>query len=375
MNHACKISSRFLSLVLVNLLLLATILMPIDMARATEDLTLTPPSTVYENLVYIDIWDVRVFEIDTNAEFFSAEATLQAQWNDPRQIFDETTFGTDIIVFHGPAAEEVLKNRVWWPNFDIDDSRGSRNIINQSLAIKSNGDIFYTERFSVEIMQDYNLHNFPFDEHQISFKIQPFTSSLSNLISFTKYPSALPFQLEWEPSEWVVSSGAMNVTSSGCPESDDSENEECNLRDYNDTAAMVEFTITRVPEHYLTNYVLPIMLIVLISTAVFFMGFESMHLGDRLSVSFTSVLTIVAFDFVASENLPKLWYSTGIDNVLTAAYIFLALNVLENVIASRLFLKHPATSKRIDTVFRWLYPILFILTTFYIVGSLMPDVD
>ena len=62
-----------------------------------------------------------------------------------------------------------------------------------------------------------------------------------------------------------------------------------------------------------------------------------MHLADRLSVSFTSVLTVVAFDFVTASNLPQLPYQTLLDRALTFSYIVLSLSVLENVIS---YLRH-----------------------------------
>ncbi len=55
---------------------------------------------------------------------------------------------------------------------------------------------------------------------------------------------------------------------------------------------------------------MPLLLIVAISWAVFWMDYEDMNLADRMSVSFTSVLTVVAFDFVSSDSLPKLSYAT-----------------------------------------------------------------
>lgn len=92
------------------------------------------------------------------------------------------------------------------------------------------------------------------------------------------------------------------------------------------------------------------------------MDFDTMHLADRLSVSFTSVLTVVAYDFVTSDSLPKLPYSTRLDKMLTVSYIFLGLTVLENVLGYAMVRKGKIdTAQRIDKFSRWLFPIFYYL--------------
>lgn len=356
--------------------LVSLLLISITTANAAEMSALTPPDVEYLTDVYIDIYDVKIFRIDENAEIFEVEATLEAQWFDSRQQFDEELVGASTKVFEGAAAENALKTDIWWPNFDVEDSRGPRNIINQSVSVESDGTVYYRERLTAEIMQPFQLNDFPFDSHDISFRIVPFTSLFSTDFNFASYADLDNVTLNWNPEEWEIYNPELMVTSGHCPETPDFSEEyrECENGDFiysaEDSAATVFIEISRVPKHYLSNYVLPIMLIVLISTAVFFMGFEHMHLGDRLSVSFTSVLTIVAFDFVASENLPKLGYSTGIDHILTTAYVFLAFNVLENVIASRLYLSQPNEALRMDTTFRKFYPAAFMIVVLVIIALL-----
>ncbi len=114
------------------------------------------------------------------------------------------------------------------------------------------------------------------------------------------------------------------------------------------------------------NYILPLVLILLISSAVFWMDREAIHLADRLSVSFTSVLTVVAFDFVTSEKLPSLGYSTVMDMILTASYLFLALSILENVISMRLTGSRPAVSRALDKAFRFLFPVAYVICVLWL---------
>ena len=87
------------------------------------------------------------------------------------------------------------------------------------------------------------------------------------------------------------------------------------------------------------------------------------NLAERMSVSFTSVLTVVAFDFLSSDSLPKLGYQTVLDKFLTISYIFLALTIIENVVSATLVRRdNPPAAARLDRYSRWVFPIAYAAT-------------
>jgi hypothetical protein len=75
---------------------------------------------------------------------------------------------------------------------------------------------------------------------------------------------------------------------------------------------VTEIHVLRNPMYYLTKVVIPLTLIVCISWAVFWM--ESDGLADRMAISFTGVLTSVAYQFIVSDILPRHIYNTFLDN-------------------------------------------------------------
>jgi len=90
--------------------------------------------------------------------------------------------------------------------------------------------------------------------------------------------------------------------------------------------------ISRIPDHYLINIVLPMFIIV--GSAFSSMFLDKHELADQLSIILTMLLTAVAFQFAVQQSLPLKPYSTWTDICkriaiyLTAIYLKVPLNGL-----------------------------------------------
>lgn len=310
----------------------------------------TPPPNQFPVEVYVDMYGLNIFAIDEREETFEIEAFIYADWFDSRLAFDPAAAGTETKIFQGETAVEMLKTEVWWPDLEVVDVRGPRDRLHTTLTIDYDGFVTYTERFHANIWQPFFFDEFPFDFHTISFTVAPFfyTNDLVAFIGpedFLEEGERLEREdLAWETNEWSVD-GVQSVIDRG--------------EAFGFSTSTMFIEISRLPQFYISNIILPLFLIVAISWAVFWMDFGSMHLADRLSVSFTSVLTVVAFDFVTADNLPLLSYQTVLDLVLTFSYVILSLSVLENVLAYLRFRKNGNEVQRIDRVARWLFPVVY----------------
>ena len=293
--------------------------------------------------VLVDLYNVNIASIDERTETFEVEAVLFAAWFDQRQAFG----GGETRVYQGETAVELLKTSVWHPDFEIIDARGPRETLHLSLTIDPDGFVTLNERFRAYIVQPFDLYDFPLDAHAISFTIAPFYYNNSEVIFVPAEEERESFT--WETNEWVIEDVQAAVA--------DGMSDDAIYPGFASTT--LQMSISRIPQFYITNVFLPLLLIVAISWAVFWMDFSNMHLADRLSVSFTSVLTVVAFDFVTGDNLPQLPYQTLLDRAITFSYIVLSLSVLENVLS---YLRHRRSEEdvtRIDQVSRWLFPAVY----------------
>ena len=314
-------------------------------SKGKQSQILTPPNSNGPTEVAVDVGISEIFSINEREETYEVNAYMELSWFDERLAFDPDQFGSDRKIYQDDAALETLKTEVWAPSINFVDARGSRDRMSTALTIYYDGKVDYSERFTITIYQDFELEDFPFDEQFISFTIEPFIY-LADEVIFVPFDD--PIVDVWDNEEWDIQYEPLEVDSTGGEDGWSS--------------ATANIYIERKPRFYISSFILPLVLIVTLSWAVFWMDHRT-NLAERLSVSFTSVLTVVAFDFLSSDSLPKLGYQTVLDRVLTISYIFLALTIIENVISATLVRRdNPPAAARLDQLSRWGFPLAYVAT-------------
>src|SRR5207248_10396888 len=72
-----------------------------------------------------------------------------------------------------------------------------------------------------------------------------------------------------------------------------------------------DFTASRNVEHYILKVILPLILIVMMSWAVFWI--DPATSSSQISIAVTSMLTLIAYRFAVDSQLPRLPYMTRLD--------------------------------------------------------------
>jgi hypothetical protein len=81
------------------------------------------------------------------------------------------------------------------------------------------------------------------------------------------------------------------------------------------------------------------------------------------------VLTIVAYQFVVGEDLPRIAYLTLLDKVMILSFVLLAVTVVQSLIVSRYQDDDMPRAKRIDRLSRLLFPGTYLLLLLLIVAG------
>lgn len=331
-----KPSVKIRPIVTIVLAVLAAFASPLISA---QDVGFAAQETADPILVGINLSNLQLLDIDPQQQTFEVEGYINALW------YDTNLAGSSNALYQDEAAAELLKT-IWWPYFEIYDSRGPRTTIHRTVAIDNNGKVVYQERFSAEIKQDLVLKAFPFDESEISFTVVPFAGG-PGIVRFFPLDEAdiVHRDVTWEPSDWYVDDSRVIIDEDATA--------------WASATAYIE--VRRVWLSYVFGIILPLALILVVSSAVFWMDLEKAHLGDRLGVSFTALLTVVAFDFVASDGLPNLWYTTVLDWILIGAYVAMAFTMVENVVACVLHRQgKPKLAQQVDRASRMLFPVGYV---------------
>ena len=128
------------------------------------------------------------------------------------------------------------------------------------------------------------------------------------------------------------------------------------------------FQAERYVSYYLWQVVLPLAVVVIMSWAAFWVGRE--HLGVRIAVATSSVLTLIAHRFVLASLLPKLSYMTRLD-YFTVGSTLLVLLALIMVITTNVLIANDQErqARKVDLYARGGFPAAFLLLLgWFIVG-------
>ena len=95
------------------------------------------------------------------------------------------------------------------------------------------------------------------------------------------------------------------------------------------------FEIQRNATYYLFKIIGPIFLILIVCWSV--MWLTAREVESRLTVTTVCLLSLVAYNFVIDQDLPRLAYFTKMDYIISLSYLFAALPTLISVLEYRFF--------------------------------------
>jgi len=242
----------------------------------------------------------------------------------------------------------------WWPQLVVSNGVGDVSLTGVSLRVEPDGRMVYLQEFSSEVKSPMSLRRFPFDRQKLEVIFEPlgfYASELRLAIgSGTTDLPERPLPISgWELLDLDAETKLNHDASTG--------------KDY--SLFVVALEMRRHPEATIWGMIVPLLLIVLLSTVVFWMDRES--LGSRMDISFIGLLTVVAFQAFTMGNLPDISYFVLIDGVIYAAYLAMAACILSNIWVDNLNRRGELeAADRFDWHGRWVLPSGFLLS---VVGS------
>jgi hypothetical protein len=309
-----------------------------------------PPNAEGPVVVDIGLYIKGISEIDPVHNVFVVEGFLDLIWCDPREGFDPEELGWHEKIFLEDDAKGELQ-LIWWPDITFPNESGSRDTENMELIIFEDGTIEYEERFAVTLEANFDLRHFPFDTQHLEIQIESLAWSEEYLL-FHEEENMIGFSDAFKLPEWEWD-----------PETDLTTHIEEVQEIRDDTPYsefVVELSVHRRPDFYLLKVFLPMVLIVALSWAVFWMDESS--LGDRLGISFTGLLTVVAYQFILADTLPHLAYLTFMDVLINYSFMMMALTVVENVLVHILRNEgHETFALRVDQSSRLIFPLIYFI--------------
>jgi len=292
----------------------------------------------------------QITEVDESSNTFKLQSFLDLVWCDPRLAFNSSEANTNVEIYLEDDAHELLNN-IWWPNLEFVNEDEPVETENLTLLIHSDGTVEYRAKISGQFSSNFNLHAFPFDQQNLIVEIESFEWASDTMV-FLEQDNIVGFSEEFHIPEWYVTDISEKIENKKEP------------RDHSEFSQFVAtIHIKRDPGVYTTKVMIPLGVIILISMIIFWMDSDSFE--DRLGASMTGLLTAVAYQFIASQNLPKHVYNTYLDSFVFLSFFVILLGIGESAYVQYLFKAgKEEQAQQTDQISRWFMPLLYLAMMF-----------
>ncbi|CAH1788931.1 unnamed protein product [Owenia fusiformis] len=281
--------------------------------------------------VQICVVFMKIGEIDTLREQFSADVLIKAKWREP-------------ALDKGKIDEANIPNLddYWNPKLFIENTLGEpRETVFHMVVHNTKGEAMVHEKRRAKglFIENLELNDFPFDVQDLTITVAS-EKPLSEveLIEDTDDVHRVHKQSFADEQEWMLYKHIECETIEIAHEHADP-----NLRR---SALAVKCRAARRSVYFLWNIFLVTFLICCLCLATF--SVDRTLPQNRLQLSFTLVLTNIAFKFVVNQCLPKISYLTYLDKYIIASMLVLTTVCMWHAFIS--VLKNHPSADQIDMV-------------------------
>ena len=190
--------------------------------------------------------------------------------------------------------------------------------------IQDGSELTYKSKSVYKIKNKFNLRNFPFDKQTLRI----FLRQDENSIDEDRFLVSSYIMRKAEEFKDLNSIQGWNIT-----------NVERNYKIYNhllkeeyfDGFELV-FEIERKSRYYVFKIIMPIILILIVCWSAVWI--KPKDLESKLTITIVCLLSLIAYNFVIDEDLPKLEYLTVMDNIILISYIYATIPTFLSIITN-----------------------------------------
>jgi len=311
----------------------------------------TPPSPDGRPVkVALAVHIINIASIDEVKEQFEIDGYLMAHWIDPRLAF----------VPAGPTDlhRKYDRTEVWIPYIEMVNGVAARQRYEASVEGDPDGSVNYVELFHAVLSSKFMLRRFPFDSQSLLIILHPYLRQ-EGQVEFTAYHrdawATQEFTQYSSLAQWNLRTVEPSIRTSPLyggrqiPE------------------ARFTIKVERRYAFYLWKVFLPLLLMVVLSWAVFWV--EARDLSNQVQIAITTILTVIAFAFAISATMPRVPYLTYIDAFFLTCYVFVFVAIVELMVVHLSHHREQSADLgiRIQRISRWAVPLAFVVTNLILI--------
>ena len=285
--------------------------------------------------VSVGLYVIDIFKIDEARQSFEADFFIEFRWKDPHLVTSQPDRCS--IASYRKTLEEI-----WHPAARIFNQRNlTKNF--ETTVVAPDGTVVCGQRFHGLVSSPLNLKRFPFDEQILHIQIMSFVFSPEE-VRFIVNHHLTGLAEELSLPNWFTNSPNAHTGSRHIAQLHQSF-----------VCFEYELKVKRYTAYYLTRVMLPLILIVSMSYAVFW--FPPGQTMPQITISVTAILSLITYEFTLQQTLPQVPYLTVLDKFVIGAMVLVFLALVETVTTIELAeVKLQFLALDIDQWLRWLFP-------------------
>lgn len=284
--------------------------------------------------VFVGIYIQDVMEIDDKGQTFKADFWSVVRWHDPRLAVQDPSAP--------PPVRTFTQEEIWWPLMYILNQRNLSTYYDNFFRVDPEGNVVFFQRYYGDLSVPLDLKDFPLDKQRLpisagSFRYGP--EELELVVNKAVTGQRRPLTIEG----WEVGEGEVQLST---------ERFEVQNRDL----VRIDYVLPakRDFSYYLIKALIPLLLILFMAWAVFFI--DPSALGPQIGIPTSSIFALILFMHRISAILPNISYLTRIDKFILFAIILVFLALGEAIVTSMLAFKNKKeVAGKIDRWSRFVY--------------------
>jgi len=304
---------------------------------AQQDPTLSRPDPeAGPTQVRVGVYVIDIERIDNARQQFAADFVVDLMWSDPR-------------IAAAPGRRSI--HEVWHPQAILFNQRGLETLLPEMVEVEPDGRVRYLQRYYGSLASPFDLREFPFDTQELPITILSVVYGPDD-VQFVFAPELSGRADQFSVAEWAVGTGEAGIGAYAVASAHGEDVEYLARIDY-------VFEAQRSRSYYAWKVVVPLVIIVLMSWAVFWV--DPKHVGPQLGLAGTAILTLVAFLLSLGVVLPPISYLTRLDYFVYASLSLQFLAFTEALASTYLAArdKHQL-ALRLDRASRVFFPTAFL---------------
>jgi len=301
----------------------------------SPDLAASRPTSVGEpTRVEVGIYLVDLSSINDATQSLTGDVFVSMTWKDER------------LLSEGLAGCHPDLDAVWNPRPTIFNERDLTEKLPRTVAIAADGSVRYQQRFVGDFATFFDLRDYPMDTQVgrvVLVLLSPDSSAFELVLDQERTGRSAQLSVsDWSVGEGTFSTDPLRIGQQGMSV----------------PRLTFEVGLQRQTGYYVIKVLMPLVLIVCMSWAVFWI--DPKVLPAQISVSASAILTLIAFQFSLGYLLPRLSYLTRADQLLLGSTVLVFAAFGEAVLTGFLAARDRVDQARaIDRHARWAFPLTF----------------